>query len=511
MYFNFNCPSCDKTLKVREELAGRKAKCPYCRSAVTVPASAVPESSAGSEGESAPSDTAGTGGETGTAPVSDVAARKSAAAGAVGATGAAPGLPQIAVGSRAGPRTGPPSVPARARTKPRPDAAKKRIADDSDDGTNVSLPLTAAIGVGATVVFYILLWPLPSNYFRDLFYERGWVTAAEAFFMFWSVAILCFKVLKLRRQRESMLFDLLPESLGRDITVDNADRFADDIRDLPVNPGSSFLVRRVLRGLEHFTVRRSASEVSTVLASQSELDSHAATSSYALLNVFIWAIPILGFIGTVIGLGTAVGSLGVGDTADIDAIKESLGAITGGLGTAFDTTLVALIMSLLLKFPTSSLQKSEEDLLNWVDEYCNENLLKRLKDPSGDWQLEPDEISRTIKRAIDQNLADVVQHARDTVRVMTEQSEAAQKQLAQIVRESADTAAGAAISLADHLKLLRQAVVNMNQVLGELDGRQVVIQTVERPRRRWFWFGAGRENIPQQDISVGACHGEAKT
>ena len=100
-----------------------------------------------------------------------------------------------------------------------------------------------------------------------------------------------------------MLFDLLPDSLGRDITVESVDRFASGIRDLPVNPGSSFLVQRVLRGLEHFTVRRSASEVSTVLASQSELDSNAVSSSYALLNVFIWAIPILGFIGTVQGLG----------------------------------------------------------------------------------------------------------------------------------------------------------------------------------------------------------------
>ena len=102
-------------------------------------------------------------------------------------------------------------------------------------------------------------------YFRDLFYDRGWVTVAETFLMFWSIAILVFKSVKLRRQRESMLFDLLPDSIGRDITVDNVGRFASGIRDLPVNPGSSFLVQRVLRGLEHFTVRRSASEVSTVL------------------------------------------------------------------------------------------------------------------------------------------------------------------------------------------------------------------------------------------------------
>jgi hypothetical protein len=167
------------------------------------------------------------------------------------------------------------------------------------------------------------------------------------------------------------------------------------------------------------------------------------------------------------------------------------------LGVAFDTTLVALIMSLMLKFPASSLQKAEEDLLNWVDEYCNENLLKRLKDEGGEPVPEPHEIGRIIKRAVDQNLAEVVEHARKTVGLMTEQSQAAQQQLTQIVRDAADTAAGAALSLAEHLKLLHQAVENMNDVLGQLDGKQVVIQTAERPRRRWRWFG-GRQEEPQQ-------------
>jgi biopolymer transport protein ExbB/TolQ len=486
MYFNFPCPSCGKTLKVREELAGRKAKCPYCRAAVSVPESVATEDAREEVSQSAAGGTVGPTDSAEPRRGSEAAARKSAAAGAP-----TPGLPQIAVG----PRSGPPAVPRGPRVAPRTETgAAKRVANENDDGTNVSLLLTSATGLGLTAVFYFLLLPLPAHYFRDLFYDRGWVTVAEAFLLFWSASILFFKSMKLRRQRESMLFDLLPESLGREISVHNADRFAASIRELPVNPGASFLVQRVLRGLEHYTVRRSASEVSTVLASQSELDSHAVNSSYALLNVFIWAIPILGFIGTVMGLGTAVGSLGVQDTTDIEGIKESLGAITGGLGVAFDTTLVALIMSLMLKFPASSLQKAEEDLLNWVDEYCNENLLKRLKDAGGDLQLEPDEISRTIKRAIDQNLGEVVEHARESVRLMTEQSEAAQRQLAQIVRDSADTAAGAAVSLAEHLKLLQQAVVNMNQVLGELDGKQVVIQAVERPRRRWFRLGAGREN-----------------
>ncbi len=487
MYFNFVCSSCGKTLKVREELAGRKAKCPYCRSAVSVPDRSATDEGAGEEPPTPGGSAAGPTSTAGSTAGLDFAVRTPSAA-------AGPVLPQIAVGPKPGSTAGvgPPGLPSRPRVQPRPGSGRKKpAANENDDGTNVSMLWTALAGLGVTVAYYIILLPLPAGYFRDLFYDRGWVTVAETFLLFWSLTILVFKSVKLRRQRESMLFDLLPDNLGRDITVESVGRFASGIRDLPVNPGSSFLVQRVLRGLEHFTVRRSASEVSTVLASQSELDSNAVSSSYALLNVFIWAIPILGFIGTVQGLGSAVGNLSgsLKGATDIESVKTALSGITGGLGVAFDTTLVALIMALFLKFPASSLQKAEEDLLNWVDEYCNENLLKRLQDGGGDDQL-PDvgAVGQVVKRAIDVNLAEIVEHARQSVSLIAEQGQTAQRQMAQSVQQSADTAARAAVALVEHLQLMQQAVANMNEILGKLDGKQVLIQTPERPRRRWGLF-----------------------
>jgi DNA-directed RNA polymerase subunit RPC12/RpoP len=203
MYFNFVCSNCGKTLKVREELAGRKAKCPYCRSAVTVPDRTATDEEAGDESQASSVTTGGGGPTAGSEP-----AARTPAAGAA--------LPQIAVGPKPG--AGPPSIPSRPRVQPHPSGRKKPAANENDDGTNVSMLWTALVGLGVTLGYYIILLPLPTSYFRDLFYDRGWVTVAETFLLFWSLAILAFKLLKLRRQRESMLFDLLPDSLGRDIT-----------------------------------------------------------------------------------------------------------------------------------------------------------------------------------------------------------------------------------------------------------------------------------------------------
>ncbi len=442
MYFKFPCTNCGKNLKVREENVGRKARCPYCHTSVVVPEPPQQPESSGLDLASL-----------------DLSAAESPT------TGPSPldPLPQEAPGINIGaPQVKSTAItPSVSRGKkttkvetPAAESPARRASDSGASGTNVSMLWTALVGLGLTLLFYAAVYPLPDDerfkkapddaktktaepeqattdvtettvapvsenpapaapkkkfvvYFRELFYERGWVTIAEAFLMWWSVAILIFKSRKLMRQKESMLFDVLPEELSRDITVAELPKYTKHVRDLPVDPSASFLIQRVLRGLEHFSVRRSASEVSTMLGSQSQIDAVEVSSSYAILNVFIWAIPILGFIGTVQGLGEAVGNLSgsLEGAGDVEGIKTALGEITSGLGVAFDTTLVALIMSLLLKLPASSMQKSEEDLLNWVDEYCNENLLKRLND--GDHAAPAaDPSSRTIQKAIDAAMAE---------------------------------------------------------------------------------------------------------
>ncbi|MGZ0171509.1 MAG: MotA/TolQ/ExbB proton channel family protein [Planctomycetales bacterium] len=190
------------------------------------------------------------------------------------------------------------------------------------------------------------------------------------------------KWLGMKQQKEAMLLDVLSTEVAEEITVDSLNNFVKHIRSLPVSGSESFLINRVLRGIEHFRVRKSAAETVTMMESQSAIDANNVAGSYTILKVFIWALPILGFIGTVIGVSSAVAGLAssLDSATDMTAMKGSLNSVFAGLGTAFDTTLLALIMSMIVKIPTSALQKSEEDLITAVDEYCNENLLRRLND-----------------------------------------------------------------------------------------------------------------------------------
>ena len=387
------------------------------------------------------------------------------------------------------------------------------MGGNASSGTNVNLVVTGLIGAAFAAAFYLALYPFRKTYLGVLFYERGWVQYALALLMGWSAAILLFKWRKLRSQRASMLFDLLPTEVSPTIDVASVPRFTQHIRSLPVPPHSSFLINRVLRGLEHFRVRKSHGEVAGLLATQSEIDATAADSSYSFVKVCIWAIPILGFIGTVQGISDAVaGFSGSLETAkEISVLKESLNEITTGLAVAFDTTLVALVMSLLVMFPMSALQKAEEDLLNWVDEYCNENLLKRLHEdlpanleadaegkprPRPAWEAD-DEIRAAVHHAMAgeqgqmlqlvQSLASRVAELQNrqvgeldkAIVGITDRAERTQDEIARSLMESSSR-------VQKYFESLERSIASLNVALHYLGERQVVIQS---PRRSWWPFG----------------------
>ena len=261
---------------------------------------------------------------------------------------------------------------------------------DNASATSVPMAMAALLGLGLGVGFYtfvlIFKFSESTEIMTAYFYDRGWVPFVLTYLTCWSFAILWFKRRKLVNQLNVMQFKLLPEEISEDIRVENLPHFDAHVKRLGFDPKESFLVTRILRGLEHFGVRRNHSETADMLKSQSEIDAAMIDSSYVIVKVFIWAIPILGFIGTVLGISDAVSSFGgdMGAAADIEVIKEKLGQVTGGLSEAFDTTLVSLVFSLFVMFPTSMMQKNEEDLLNKVDEYCNEYFLKRLRESEGD-------------------------------------------------------------------------------------------------------------------------------
>ena len=143
---------------------------------------------------------------------------------------------------------------------------------------------------------------------------------------------------------------------------------------------NSYLVRRVRETLDLVRRTGSAEGIEDHLKYLSELDASRAAQSYGLVRFVVWAIPIMGFLGTVIGITVAIASLSPTQLDDITGVVS-------GLGTAFDTTASALALSMVLMFLQFLVDRLEQSLLGKVDE----------SQESAEALIEPFIVGETIK------------------------------------------------------------------------------------------------------------------
>ena len=134
----------------------------------------------------------------------------------------------------------------------------------------------------------------------------------------------------------------------------------------------TYLVRRLREAIEFVRRKRSADTLDDKLRYLEELDLARMHTSYATVRIIVWAIPILGFLGTVIGITMAIAKLSP------EALENSLPEVTSALGLAFDTTTLALTLSILLMFAKFAVERVETRLLAAVDARVAEELVGRF-------------------------------------------------------------------------------------------------------------------------------------
>jgi hypothetical protein len=249
--------------------------------------------------------------------------------------------------------------------------------------TRVNNLLTGIIGAIATAAFFGMLQlpGLAGSGFAAIFTDRGPTQHAVMFLFFWSLAILGLKWLKLRFQWRSLDVRVIPNEPGFVLSTTTVNRVLDHIHDCVDDPRHFVLFNRIVVALANLRNLGHVGDVDDILRSQAAQDESAMETSYALIQGFVWAIPVLGFIGTVLGLSGAIGQFSgvLGDAGDIAQITSALKGVTGGLATAFDTTLVALVAALVVQLLMTVLKKGEEEFLDAAMEFGIRNVVGRLR------------------------------------------------------------------------------------------------------------------------------------
>jgi biopolymer transport protein ExbB/TolQ len=195
---------------------------------------------------------------------------------------------------------------------------------------------------------------------------------SEIVLMLWALAIVGQKAMRLRREERLLERDLVPLAEGIKILPADVREYARQVQALPAEEGRALLPRALLAALHRFGATGSIADASASAHGVCEGEADRLDSELSLLRYVAWAIPAIGFIGTVRGIGDALAQAH-------RAMQGDLSGVTAGLGTAFNSTLVALLLSLLLMFLLHHLQGEQERLVRDAESYLDERLVQSLR------------------------------------------------------------------------------------------------------------------------------------
>lgn len=153
---------------------------------------------------------------------------------------------------------------------------------------------------------------------------------------------------------------------------------ADDVSDIKLKmveisrTNHSLLVEIIKKACTKFRANKSVEESLSLVNSQSDINMRNSESEQSIIRYIAWAIPSVGFIGTVLGIASSL------SLANNVVSQDGIDKVTSMLGVAFDTTLIALILSLVLMFFFHSLQEKVDKLHSSIQSYVIDNLINRI-------------------------------------------------------------------------------------------------------------------------------------
>ena len=201
---------------------------------------------------------------------------------------------------------------------------------------------------------------------------KDWEQEAEIILGLWALAIIGYKSWRTRNERALLARDLVQVPEGMRILPEDAREYARPLEALPPAEAECLLPRALLAALYRFGATRNIQDVSEAARGVCDAEADRLDSELSMLRYIAWAIPAIGFIGTVRGIGDALGEAHRAVSGDVSGVTE-------GLGTAFNSTLVALLISIVLMFLLHQLQLAQERLVLDTETYLDQHLIRHMQ------------------------------------------------------------------------------------------------------------------------------------
>ncbi len=201
---------------------------------------------------------------------------------------------------------------------------------------------------------------------------KDWEQESAVILALWAIAVVAYKARQTMRERRLLDRDLVQVPEGMRILPEDVREHARPLEALPPSDAQCLLPRALLVALYRFGATRNVQDVSEAARGVCEAEADRLDSELSMLRYVAWAIPAIGFIGTVRGIGDALGEAHKAVTGDVSGVTE-------GLGVAFNSTLIALLISIVLMFLLHQLQLAQERLVLDSETYLDQHLIRHMQ------------------------------------------------------------------------------------------------------------------------------------
>mgnify|MGYP001812298273 FL=1 len=192
--------------------------------------------------------------------------------------------------------------------------------------------------------------------------------------MFWALAIMSYKGFIVWQQQKQMSQDLLQLPDGLPIGPEDSNELIKRLNELPQRMTHYLLPKALKVSIQRFSATHNVHDAANAVRDVCESESDRLESELSTIRYIAWAIPSVGFIGTVRGIGDALAQANRAMEGDITGVTQSL-------GVAFNSTFIALVISIVLMFFIHQLQLRQERLVLDTEAHCDSQLISRLKVP----------------------------------------------------------------------------------------------------------------------------------
>jgi biopolymer transport protein ExbB/TolQ len=189
--------------------------------------------------------------------------------------------------------------------------------------------------------------------------------------LLWAVSILGYKAIHLRREQLVLDTDLVRIPEGVKILPEDTREYARNIEAFEQSSAGFLLPRALLVALGRFAATRNVQDAANASHAVCQTEADRLDSELSMLRYIAWAIPAIGFIGTVRGIGNALGQAQ-------KAVSGDISGVTSGLGVTFNSTLIALLFSILVMFLLHALQRTQERFVLDAESYLDDRLIRHM-------------------------------------------------------------------------------------------------------------------------------------